>query len=171
MQSHVKITPCSRGLRIVGWKTMREWLNETAWMIKWLHSHWVPICYLSENRNNKIWNQYLSRLLALWWRVFDGFKFKKVDIYVFLNFMTARILAPTYNKCGICFCGKKKGPCRVLNWFWLICYMLILNNINYAILYYSNLHLAVYNAYISLQKSTNRMVKHITRSHFLGIFL
>ena len=33
--------------------------------------------------------------------------------YVFLNFTTARIIAPTFNKCGIYFCGRKKSPCRV----------------------------------------------------------
>ena len=42
--------------------------------------------------------------------------------YVFLNFTTARILALTFNKCEIYFCGKRKGPCRVVNWFWLICH-------------------------------------------------
>ena len=42
---------------------------------------------------------------------------------------------------------------------------------NYAILYYSNLQLTANNAYISLQKITNFMVKHIARTHFLGVFL
>ena len=35
-------------------------------------------------------------------------------------------------------------------------------------MYYSNLQLTAYNAYISLQKTINLMVKHIARSHFLG---
>ena len=73
----------------------------------------------------------------------------------------------TFNKCEIYFCGKKKGPCRVLNWFWLICHMSH-KNVNYAILNYSNLQLTAYNAYINLQKTTNFMVRHIARSHFLG---
>ena len=42
---------------------------------------------------------------------------------------------------------------------------------NYAILRYSNLQLAANSAYISLQKITNLMVKHIARSHLLGVFL
>ena len=41
-------------------------------------------------------------------------------------------------------------------------------NVNYAILNYSNLQLTAYNAYINLQKTTNFMVRHIARSHFLG---
>ena len=86
---------------------------------------------------------------------------------VFLRFTTARILAPTFNKCEIYFCGKKKDACRVLNWFWLIFYMSH-KNINYAILYYSNLQLTAYNAFISLQKTTSLMVKHIARSYFQG---
>ena len=69
---------------------------------------------------------------------------------------------------NIYICEKKKSPCRVLNWFWLICHILSHKNINYAILYYSNLQLTAYNAYISLQITTNLMVKHIARSHFLG---
>ena len=32
---------------------------------------------------------------------------------------------------------------------------------------YSNLQLTAYNAYISLQKTANLMVKHIPRPHFL----
>ena len=80
--------------------------------------------------------------------------------------MTTRILAPRFNKCEIYFCGKKKGPCRALNWFWLICHMSH-KNINYTILYYSNLQLLMLT-YISMEKTTNLMVKHIARSHFLG---
>ena len=64
--------------------------------------------------------------------------------YVFLNFTTAIVLVPTFNECGIYFCERKKGPCKVLNWFWLICHILSHNNVNYAILYYSNLQLTVY---------------------------
>ena len=41
----------------------------------------------------------------------------------------------------------------------------------YAALYSSNLQLTAYNAYISLQKTTNLMVKYIARSHFLGAFI
>ena len=86
-----------------------------------------------------------------------------------MSFTTARILAPTFKKMwNIYICEKKKSPCRVLNWFWLICHILSHKNINYAILYYSNLQLTAYNAYISLQITTNLMVKHIARSHFLG---
>ena len=35
----------------------------------------------------------------------------------------------------------------------------------------SNLQFTAYNAYISLQKITNLMVKHIARSYFPGAFL
>ena len=52
-----------------------EWLNEITWMIEWLHSHWVLICYLRENRNNQTWNRNLSRVLVLWWRIFVVFIF------------------------------------------------------------------------------------------------
>ena len=41
--------------------------------------HWVPNCYLSENWNNKIWSQNLSRVSVLWWRVIVGFKFQIED--------------------------------------------------------------------------------------------
>ena len=91
--------------------------------------------------------------------------------YVFLNFTTARILVPTFNKCGTYFWGNKKGPCRILNWVWFLFHTLSYKNIYYAALYYSNLQLTAYNAYISLWKTTNLTVKHIARSHFLGTFL
>ena len=39
---------------------------------------------------------------------------KKKSRFVFLSFTTAKILTPTFNKCGTYFCGNK-GPCRVLN--------------------------------------------------------
>ena len=39
---------------------------------------------------------------------------------------------------------------------------------NYLILYYSNLQLTSYNAYISLEKTTNLFIKRIAWSHFLG---
>ena len=72
--------------------------------------------------------------------------------------MTARILAPKFNKYEIYFCGKKKGSCRVWNWLWLICHMSY-KNINYTIFYYSSLQLTTYNAYVSLHRAYNAYIQ------------
>ena len=66
------------------------------------------------------------------------------------------------------FCGKKKAPCWVLNWFCLICHILSQKKINYAMLCHSNLQFTSYNAYKSLEKTTNLKVKHIARSRLQG---
>ena len=52
--------------------------KQNAWLIEWnyMNSHWVPNYYLRENWDDKIWNQNLSRVLVLRWRVFAGFDFR-----------------------------------------------------------------------------------------------
>ena len=55
----------------MGWKT-------ECMTVEWnyMNSHCVPNCYLGENWDDKIWNQNLSRVLVLRWRVFAGFEFR-----------------------------------------------------------------------------------------------
>ena len=89
--------------------------------------------------------------------------------YVFLNFTTARILAPTFNKCGILFLWKEE---RSLQSFKLILIDLpYIESQKYKLCNITSFKFTAYNAYISLQKASNFMVKHLTRSHFLGVFL
>ena len=56
---------------------------------------------------------------------------------------------------------------RVLNWFCFLCHTLRYKNINYTKLFYSDIQLPAYTAYRSLEKITNLMVRHLTRTYFL----